>query len=393
MRRRLLFVFVAALALGALAFFFVLPAVVERRLNRVTVERPYVISDRARELHSRLFVADLHADTLLWDRDPLARSSRGHADLPRLREGNVSLQFFTAVTKTPRGMNIERNEGDTDNITPLVFAMRWPRETWTSLKARALHQARRLREAEARSGGALVILRSADDLERHLERWRVRAGSGEQPFVAAVLGVEGAHALEGDPANLDALFEAGYRMVGFVHFFDNEFGGSAHGAVKGGLTGRGRELLRRMEARGVIADLAHASARTLDDVTALATRPVVVSHTGVRGTCDNARNLSDEQLRRVAATGGVVGIGFWETAACGADARSIARAVRHAVGVVGARHVALGSDFDGAVAVPFDASGVALLTEALLAEGLAEDEIELIMGGNVVRLLAAALPR
>jgi len=382
----------AALALGSLVFFFVVPAAVDRLLNRVLSEPPYATSDRARLLHSRLFVADLHADTLLWDRDPLGPSGRGHADLARLREGNVSLQVFAAVTKVPRGLNMERNEGDTDNVTPLVFASRWPRETWTGLKARALHQARRLDEAAARSGGRLVVVRTAGDLARHVEEWRAGGGAGGPAPTAALLGIEGAHALEGEPANLDPLFDAGYRMVGLVHFFDNEFAGSAHGAARGGLTGRGRELLRRMEARGVLADLAHASAQTIDDVTAAAARPVVVSHAGVLGTCAGPRSLSDGQLRKIAATGGLVGIGFWETATCGADARSIARAIRHAAGVVGVGHVALGSDFDGAVALPFDASGMPLVTEALLDEGFSEEEVGLVMGGNVLRLLAATLP-
>ena len=143
----------------------------------------------------------------------------------------------------------------------------------------------------------------------------------------------------------------------------------------------------------MLVDLAHASARTFDDVAAAATRPLVVSHTGVRGTCDNSRNLSDEQLRKVAATGGVVGIGFWEAATCGRDARAVARAVRHAARVVGVEHVALGSDFDGAVEQPFDATGLAGVTDALLEEGFTEDEVRAVMGGNVFRLLAAALPR
>ncbi len=178
-----------------------------------------------------------------------------------------------------------------------------------------------------------------------------------------------------------------------THFFDNEWGGSAHGTRKGGLTEEGRELIRRMEARGMIVDLAHASHATIDDVLAMTTRPVVVSHTGVRGTCDNTRNLGDEQLKRIAATGGVIGIGFWETATCGTDAAAIARAIRHAANVVGARHVALGSDFDGTVTTPFDATGVVTVTDALLASGFNEDEIALIMGGNVLRVLSETLPR
>jgi microsomal dipeptidase-like Zn-dependent dipeptidase len=147
-----------------------------------------------------------------------------------------------------------------------------------------------------------------------------------------------------------------------------------------------------MERREMLVDVAHASAATIADVLAVATRPVVASHTGVCGTCDNSRNLTDGQLRGIAATGGVVGIGFWETATGGRDARSIARAIRYTVDLIGSAHVALGSDWDGAVSVPFDASGLVLLTEALLAEGLGEDVIRDVMGGNVVRLLGTALP-
>jgi microsomal dipeptidase-like Zn-dependent dipeptidase len=98
-------------------------------------------------------------------------------------------------------------------------------------------------------------------------------------------------------------------------------------------------------------------------------------------------------LRKIAATGGVVGIGFWEAATCGGDARAFARAVRHAASVVGVEHVALGSDFDGAVTEPFDATGLVEVTDALLAEGFTEEEVKAIMGGNVFRLLAETLPR
>src|SRR5439155_6407805 len=102
--------------------------------------------------------------------------------------------------------------------------------------------------------------------------------------------------------------DAGFRMMSPAHFFDNEFGGSAHGVSKGGLTGRGREMIARMEARSMLVDVSHASIETIDDVLSLASRPVVASHTGVSGTCDSVRNLSDDHLRGIAATGGVIGI-------------------------------------------------------------------------------------
>jgi microsomal dipeptidase-like Zn-dependent dipeptidase len=128
----------------------------------------------------------------------------------------------------------------------------------------------------------------------------------------------------------------------------------------------------------------------------MARRPVVVSHTGVKGTCDNIRNLSDDELRGVAGTGGLIGIGFWGPkgagAVCGDDAAAVARAIRYAVGIAGIDHIALGSDWDGTVPAPFDAAGTAELTDALLTAGFGETDIEKIMGGNAVRLLSTALP-
>jgi microsomal dipeptidase-like Zn-dependent dipeptidase len=385
---RLLLAAVTLLAVAAALFFFAAPPLAERRYNGLTGAPPAPVSPRARELHARLFVADLHADSLLWGRDLLRRGSRGHADLPRLQEGGVGLQVFTAVTKVPRGLNIDANGDDTDLVTWLAVAGRWPRATWGSLRERAIFQADRLHRAARESGGQLVVVRTAADLSAFVERRRK-----EPRLVAALLGVEGAQALEGRVENVDALFDAGFRMMAPTHFFDTEFGGSASGTRKGGLTPAGREMIARMQARGMVVDLAHASARTIDDACAMAARPVVVSHTGVKGACDNNRNLDDERVRKVAATGGVIGIGFWPTAACGPDARSIARSIRYAANLVGVGHVALGSDFDGAVSTPFDASGLAQVTDALVAEGFGDGEIEMIMGGNVLRVLSETLPR
>jgi len=181
-------------------------------------------------------------------------------------------------------------------------------------------------------------------------------------------------------------------MMSPSHFFDTDIGGSAHGVEKGGLTDKGKEMVRRMEAKRMIVDVAHASAKTIDDVLALATRSVFVSHSGVKGTCDNQRNLSDEQLKGIAQTGGVIGIGYWDTAVCGKDAKAIATAIRYTTNLVGVDHVGLGSDFDGAVAEPFDTSGLVQITEALLAEGFTDEEIGKIMGRNVLRLLIQNLP-
>jgi microsomal dipeptidase-like Zn-dependent dipeptidase len=255
------------------------------------------------------------------------------------------------------------------------------------LKERTLYQAWKLSDLAARSDGRLSIIRTGADLSAFLERRRHEPG-----LTAALLGVEGAHALEGDLSNLDLFFERGIRLMSPTHFFDNDLGGSAHGLRKGGLTDKGRELIRRMEARHMILDLAHASPQLIDDALAVATRPVVVSHTGVKGTCDNTRNLSDEQIKGVARAGGLIGIGYWETAVCGRDAKAIARAIRYTANRAGVEHVALGSDFDGFVSTPFDATGLVQMTDALLAENFTEAEIRMIMGENVLRVLMQDLP-
>ena len=377
----------AALALALLVFGF-LPGWVEGSRNTVVQAPPYTVSDEAAALHAELVVADLHADSLLWGRDLLVRGDRGQVDLPRLREGHVALQVFTCVSKTPAGLNIHENHAETvDQITALAVAQRWPPATWTSLLERVLYQAERLRGMAARSDGGLRLVTTRAELDALLADRA--AGS---PAVGALLGIEGAHALDGRVESLDALFAAGFRMIGLVHFFDNGVGGSAHGVDKGGLTPLGAAVVARMEQLGIVVDLAHASPALIDDVLDQATRPVVVSHTGVRGVVDNQRNLSDDQLRRIAATGGVVGIGFWKLAIGGDDAAAIARSIRYTADVVGVDHVGLGSDFDGAVETPFDISGLALLTEALLAEGFGPDEVRKLMGGNLVRVLRQGLP-
>ena len=360
---------------------------IERVLNRRTGAAVAAPPREAQTLHARSRIVDLHADSLLWGRDLGVRSTTGHVDLPRLRAGNVAVQFFTLVTHVPMSIDLSRtDERWPDLVTLLALVQGWPRATWSSRLQRAELQIGRL-EALARRDGRLRILHRRDDLRRLLEARREDPG-----WLGAVIGVEGAHALDGRASNLERLAARGLRMVGLVHFFDNEFAGSAHGRFKTGLTEEGRELVRRMEMRGVLVDLAHASEATIRDVLAMATRPTVVSHTGLRATCDNPRNLGDEQIRAIAAAGGIIGIGFWETAVCGETPADVARSIVHAVSVVGDRHVALGSDFDGAVATPFDAAGLDRLTAALLDAGLDESSIRRILGENALELLRTTLP-
>ena len=382
-------VLVVAVILGCLFMLarLILPSIVERRMNHVLQRGPHHVSAEAEALHRTLLVADMHADTLLWGRNLLLPSDAGCIDLPRMLAGNVGLQAFTVVSTVPRNLNIDRNDDSSDLLPYLGMAEGWTLKALVSPRERALYQARRMQQFVDQSNGALRLLRTRGDLASFL---KMRAAGSH--VIAAFLGAEGAQPLEGKLENLDALYAAGFRMMAPTHFTDTAIGGAAAGVTRGGLTPLGRKWVKQMEARGMLIDLAHASPDTLRDVTAMATKPVVVSHTGVKGVCDNNRNLSDDQLRAVAATGGVIGVGFWDVATCGHDATAIARAIRYTVGVVGPEHVGLGSDFDGAVTEPFDASGLVLITEALMQQGVSEHDIRLIMGENVARVLSQTLP-
>lgn len=385
MLRRL--VQIALLIFIVAACFTEIPRIVEQYQNKLVKRPPYTASAAAWALHKQLTIADLHADSLLWGRDLLDRGTYGQVDIPRLADGNVALQVFSLPTKSPHGLNIESNEDKSDDIFWLALVGRWPPATWNSLTERALYQARRLHQFAKGSVGGFVVIENAGDLSAYLER-RQRNGR----LTAGLLSIEGAHALDGKLENLDVLYRAGYRMMSPSHFFDNDIGGSSAGVHKTGLTDKGREWVRQMEARHMIIDLAHASPATIEDVLSIATRPVVVSHTGVKGTCNNNRNLSDEQIKAIAAKGGLIGIGYWDTATCGTDAEAIVRAMRYVSDRVGVDHVALGSDFDGAITAPFDTTGVVKITEAMQAAGYSEQDIRKIMGENVIGFLLANLP-
>ena len=377
---------VALLALGGFLAFA--PDYVERSRNQVVADAPFPVSDSAQALHDTLIVGDWHADSLLWQRDIAKRGNRGHVDVPRLIEGGVALQVFAAVTKSPAGQNYEANSADAfDNITPLAIGQLWPPRTWSSLTERAVYQAERLHRMAARVPDRLTVITSRAELEAHLT-----ARADGHRGVGGLLGIEGAHALEGDLANLDRLEAAGHRIIGLQHFFDNELGGSLHGTRDMGLTPFGRAVVSEIAARGMVLDLAHSSPAVARDVLEITDMPVIVSHTGLHGFCPVTRNFEDEIMQAVAATGGVIGLGYWGDILCrDATPDAIAAMIVRAIETVGAEHVSLGSDFDGSVRTAFDTANLSALTDALLDAGLDEATIAKVMGGNMVRVLRARL--
>lgn len=139
-------------------------------------------------------------------------------------------------------------------------------------------------------------------------------------------------------------------------------------------------------------DVSHSSENVVRETLEIATRPLIVSHTGIRGHCDTHRNISDELMVEIARRGGLIGIGYWDAAICDYSPEGIANALEAAVALVGPDHVALGSDFDGAVATKIDASQMVLITDALLKLGMDDNTIRKVMGQNQIDFFLRHLP-
>lgn len=360
---------------------------VDADFNPTILEKPYDFTERSVELYNGLdFVADLHCDALMWQRNMNSEHNFGHVDIPRLQKGHVAFQAFTMVTKSPDNMNFDNNGSDSDRITKLVIGQGRPLYAWFSLFGRAKYQCKQLQKA-AKTNDYFRLIGSKTDFQQFLSDRKT-----DRRHVAAFLGAEGGHCLEGNIENLGKLYDLGMRMLGPTHFFDNELGGSAHGIEKGGLSEFGKEVILEMVERQMIIDVAHSSTQLIDDVLALTDSPIISSHTGVSGHCASPRNLTDKQLRAIAERGGLVGIAFFDEAVCGATVKNIAVAMKYVRDLIGIEYVALGSDFDGTVNVPFDATGFPLLVEALLQEGFTAEEIRLAMGDNVKNFFLKNLP-
>ena len=324
---------------------------------------------RARELHARFPAIDLHADTLMWSRwvgydlharhePPLWRAAiGGHVDVPRLVEGGIGAQFFGLVS-----LPVGQRRGLASVID---------------------EQIDELERAAAASPGRLVQVRTAEEIDAAQARGAV----------AALLGIEGAHALEGDIGRLEHFARRGVRYLGLAHFSANEAAYPAFGRGKRdseGLTRFGREVVRRCEDLGVVVDLAHINRRGFLEACAMARRPPVVTHTGVLGAFEHWRNIGDDQLRAVADKGGCVGVIFCPKFLGGDGLGPVVKHVEHILDVCGEDAPALGSDWDGFIvptAALRDASHLPLLTDALLAAGYREELIGKVLHGNAMRVL------
>lgn len=321
-------------------------------------------------LHEESIVVDLHADPLIAARavgyDLGARHSPGilgragffHTDFPRLRAGGVTGQFFGLVT------------------------FPFPRRGCADACFRQIDILRRSVKAHG-----LVWARTADDVRR-----AKRDGK-----LAAFMGIEGGHNIEGSLDILRRFHEAGVRYLGLAHFSTNDITATSGGvgaSAEAPLTDFGRQVVREMNRLGMIVDLAHVGRRAFLDACRLSSRPVIVSHTGISGAFPLWRNVDDEQVRAVAATGGAMGIIYaWRyLGPRKGGVEMLAPHFEHVRRLVGARHLALGSDYDGAVEPVRgleDVTRLPAVTAMLQRRGWSEEEIRGALGENVLRVLAA----
>ncbi len=312
-------------------------------------------------LHADAVVFDAHVDTVLAlerGRPFVTRSGTGHVDLPRLRSGGVDVQVFALYIE--------------------------PKYKPERALARALHLWDVFQTALRAAGEGVLLCRTVADLDR-------AAATGR---VGAILSVEGGEPVGTDLALLRALYALGVRAMGLTWNERNAIAdGAGEARAQGGLTEFGRELVAEMELLGMVIDVSHLCERSFWDVLDAAHGPVIASHSNARALCDHVRNLRDEQIRALAASGGVTGMnffaGFLDPDPDRADVRRVCDHIDHVCGLVGPGHVGLGSDFDGIARTPRgleDCSRLPVLTEELLRRGYREADVRAILGDNFLRV-------
>lgn len=321
----------------------------------------------ASALHRRALVLDAHADTLTEMTDRGYDLDQGlpgtHLDLPRCAGGALDAQVFTCFVH-PRYVP--------DRAADRVRAMLDTMDRQLALFPDRL--------ALCRGPGEIVAAREAGRL-------------------AALLGIEGGHAIENSLDVLREFHGRGVRTMTLTWNNSNDWadGCGDHGP-HGGLTDFGREVVAAMEELDMVVDISHVAPSTFDDVLAVARRPLIASHSCARVLRDHPRNLHDHQLRALAEQGGVACVNFYSgflvrEGPCALE--HVLDHVMHFASVAGVEHVGLGSDFDGIPSAPdglADVSELPRLTAGLLERGLDESEITAVLGGNLLRIFDGAIP-
>ena len=318
-------------------------------------------------LHRESIVVDGHCDTLMRVADGTRklgeRSSEGHLDLPRLQDGGVTAQVFAIYLE--------------DRYLPAGAAKQ------------TLHTLDALYREVAENSGSMMLATRAGDVEE-----AKRTGK-----VAAIIGFEGAEALEGDLALLRVFHRLGLRLLTVTWSRRNQAGdGIQEIRTGGGLTSFGVQLVEACNQLGIIVDVSHLSPAGLTDVLETSTAPIVASHSNAFAVCPHRRNLTDNQLTALAANGGVVGVtfvpSFISEAKDRADLSTLLEHVDHITGVAGIEHVGIGSDFDGfGPSTPAGLEDVTCLpdiTAGLARRGYSDQDVRKILGGNLMRVFRQA---
>jgi len=330
------------------------------------------------ELHREALVVDTHCDTLKclmpmftlprdsqWDdRSDVGmgvRSSLGHIDLPRLREGGVDCQVFAISSVRARTR---------------PYALRTAMEMIDIFYNEcAAHQ------------DALTPVTTHGEIVK-------AAAEGK---VAAMLSIEGADIIEGKVRMLGVFHRLGVRMVGLVHSLRNELAdGVADDRTGGGLSGLGVETVEELDRLGMLIDVSHLSDAGFWDLMDVAKGPVMASHSNARAVCEHPRNMTDNMIRAMADRGGVMGMNFAPgfVHPTRATVQGVVDHIDHVVCLVGPDHVGLGSDFDGIPSTPAgleDVTKMPNITVELFKRGYSEEDIKKVLGENHLRLMKEVL--
>lgn len=314
-------------------------------------------------LHRRTLVADGHCDSILevvsGKRQLTEASQIGHVDFPRARQAGLGLQVFTA----------------------------WPSPEYYRFPARRTLQLieHLLRQIEA-APEQVRLCRTAAEIDAAQADGRL----------AALINVEGGEVLEGALEGLHILYRLGVRLLQPVWNYGNDLADGLEHETGTGLTDFGRAVVREMNALGMVLDLSHLPQAGFYQVLELSTQPVLFTHGNCRALHEHRRNLTDDQIKALAAQGGVMGISFVSYfMGPNPTVATVADHIDHAVQVVGScHHVGYGSDFDGTDLVPQgleDVSRLPNLTAELMRRGYRESDLQLILGGNYRRVFGQVL--
>ena len=327
---------------------------------------------QAHQTHDRILTLDTHCDTPMFFPQGIhfdQRDPKILVDLQKMTEGRQDATIMVAYLPQPKA-----GEKFSDNVS---FDVSGP-------KAYADLIFDKIEEIVSQNKAYIALARTPNDLWMHKH----------QGLKSIMLGIENGLALEGKLENLQHFADRGVVYVTLCHNGDNDICDSARGNnTHNGVSAFGEQVIREMNRLGILVDLSHGGEKSFYDALDISSQPIVCSHSSSRALCDHPRNLSDDQMRALAAKGGVAQTtiyhGFLKKDG-EATILDVMAHLDHAIDVMGIDHVGLGTDFDGDGGVRglADSSELINFTRQLLARRYSEQDIQKIWGGNFLRVMA-----